>query len=170
MKNNKKCLLVLLFLSLVSCQITSPYLIKSFQEYPEGLTKKEFIKLNEDKELKIFYDKKWQSIRSIKDLKNNYNESNYFKSTFYKEDDSIIINSLNILYNLKFKQWVLPPIYQEIYGINGTIWISKEVKDSINKIQKKHLDYLFRNTQLILDNKESKLLYPIYKKSFKYNN
>ena len=134
------------------------------------MTKKEFIKLNEEKKLKIFYDQKWKPTKSIKGFKNNYNESNFFKLTYYKKVDSSIIESVRLLSELKFRNWVLPPIYDEVYGLKGTIWISKDVKDSINEIQKKHLDYLFKNTQLILDNKESKLLYPVYKKSFRYNN
>ena len=165
-----KFILILFFFSFTSCRITSPYLIKSFQQYPKELTKKEFIKLNEEKKQKIFNNQKWKPIKNIEGLISNYNESNFFKLTYYNIEDSTIISSIDVLNTLKYKQWILPPIYQEIYGINGTIWISGDVRDSINKIQKKHLDYLFKNTQLILNNNKSKLLYPIYKKAFRHIN
>jgi hypothetical protein len=153
------------FLSNSSCAPLSPYYFKSFKTYPKGLDKKAFIIYNQKIYNTISKDTSWTKFTNVKNWKRSNNESTFFNSTYYQiKNDSLITNSAKILSDLKHASWVWPPIYEEYYGIKGTIWISKKKRDSIKKIQHIHLEKLHKYTKLVLEGKQSKHLYRYYKK------
>ena len=153
------------FLGHSSCAPLSPYYFESFKTYPKGLEKKAFITYNQKIHNRLSKDTLWTKFTNVKNWKGSNNESTFFNSTYYQiKNDSLITNSAKILSDLKHASWVWPPIYEEYYGIKGTIWISKKKRDSIKKIQHIHLEKLYHNTKLVIEGKQSKHLYRYYKK------
>ena len=166
----KKFTLLTLLTSLTSC-FPSAYLIKEFQEYPEDLSKKDFIKYNLKRGDVI--NEEYISFRDWH-RKNGYswfNELGYFNLTyFHQSNEPEIFEAVKTLSELKKSGWVLPTIHKELLGIEGTIWVSKNERLRINKIQDENLGRLYESTQLHLNIKESKILYPRYEQALRYKN